>query len=273
MGRKILFIFPLLSLLCCKRTVTEVETKTVIVTQNIFICHLQSGNSSAELLASKIQSPTTSSVSIKGGSYNGFFPLKTIEPGKLVFNDTTKLGDTTTYTIKLSSSVGSTSGTIKMPDSTHITIPVPEDTIQLGDTVKVKWRKISKANFYEVKYTGLVRSQVGEIIGELPEQYRFISDTFFTVPDSYFNVADTNAKWYNISVDVAAYTGPAVQANAAPNMSGSVKGFLYASSKTVSRVFYYGVPKFKGKIKSITKQDKSNSASEIIEVLENIQKN
>ena len=271
MGKNLLYLSPLLSLLSCGKTVTKVETKTVTNTENIFICCLQSGSSSAELIAGSIQPSASSKVMLN----SHYFPFKEVEPGKVVFNDTSTIDPSAVDTVELiSSQLGNASGTVTMPDSTYIIVPAAGDTFPIGNGINVKWAKISGAKFYEVAYEAGAKDKAGNLTGNLLPQYKFISDTSFAIPDSYFNSPDTNTTWYDVSISLSTYAGADIQPNSPSNMSSNtIKGFLYACGKATTVKCFYGIPQNKGKARSNPVVIKKSGLDDVIDVFENIQKN
>ncbi|MDI6850836.1 MAG: hypothetical protein QMD82_02735 [bacterium] len=205
----------------------------------VFVAFIDENDQEAFLFSDPVADLASSHVVIEWDTNTYIFSEKGIGRGYIFFGDTLSLLVGAPYTLRLTTNLGECQGTFTIPDTANITQPTSDDTMSLGSNILVSWNKISNASFYELHYSFSAYDSGGYWI-DYGYADTILMDTIFTIPASFFNVPD--AAFYQASIYVYPYQGPALEAGATSNTQGSIKGFLYAGGEGDYVYIYVGTP-------------------------------
>jgi len=223
-------------------TTTVYDTLTIhdtTYTGSFLLGMLYDYGQQAILLSDPVADPTQSNVTIKWGSSSVTFPDKYIYPGYLAFQNDLFLSSSTDYTLALISPVGTSQGTIRLPQSTYITQPSYGDTLLVGNDVVVVWSTATNADYYSIYYGIDAYDSSGSYI----DYYyldTFVVNTSLTIASSHFSIP--NAAYYDVWVDVYPCSGPPPASGSSGNMTGTIPGYLIGEGNGDYTDFYVGVP-------------------------------
>lgn len=142
--------------------------------------------------------------------------------------------------LDVESNVGSSEGTLNMPDTLSFVSHADSDTVEVSD-LAVSWKKAKGADFYDfwVGITGY--SPSGAKIGER-SIYFFTKDTSYTLPRDSI-VFPGNYGYSEILFDIDPCAGVMPEPGATSNMTGELAGNFYLINTTSPTLFLYaGTP-------------------------------
>jgi len=240
---------------CKTKTVydtTYIHDTITINKNSIFLCWLYGAWQEGQgiLISDPIADTALSHLKIEWGDTSSLFLYKFIYPGYIGFYDELYLSASTNYKLTLTSNIGSSQGTIKMPDSTTITQPYDWQVIPLGQNITCMWTDAG-SSCYEVYYYIDGYDSYGYWVGGIYKDI-FVSTNSLTLPAGLFNIA--GAVRYDVDFYVDPFAGPLPSPGASGNMTGTIKGFLIAYGEGDDVYFYVGSSPLKTEQKHDKKQ-------------------
>ncbi|MDD2891164.1 MAG: hypothetical protein PHE49_11100 [bacterium] len=249
----------------CKKSTTTGSTDDTNTAA--MILGFLSGDADTQILL--ISDPIADTAQSQAKINNRVLPWEGIAPGYLAFIDTMPTIPATNYTIKVTSNLDSSTGSITIPETTAITAPAPldGDTLPLGQAVTCSWTAAQGAQYYDVQYGAQLYDSTGNDIADLPNRQLYSTTTGITIPSYYFIVP--GVAYYRVHLEVTPYSGVMPQIGQAGNMTGTIKGFLIGENRYSYLVFYVGTP-VKGKSKGSFSDRKSSRKDRINKYLRNL---
>jgi len=249
---------------CKTKTVydtTYIHDTITINKNSIFLCWLYDDWQQGILISDPIADTALSQLQIEWGKdTTSVFPYEYIWPGYIGFDNELYLSAGTNYKLTLTSNIGSSQGTIKMPDSTTITQP-PYNWIvlPLGQDITCMWTDAG-SSCYHVYYYIDGYDSYGNWVGEIYKDI-FVSTNSLTLPAGLFNIS--GAVRYEVVFEVTPFAGPLPSPGVSGNMTGTIKGFLIAYGNYSYVYFYVGSAPLKTEQrlerKQPTRQDHMNA--------------
>ena len=185
-----------------------------------------------------------------GKETTSVFPYEFTYPGHIMFGNELYLSTGTNYKLTLTSNIGSTQGTVKLPGSTSITQPYNGQLFPLGQNITCMWTDVG-ASYYEVYYYIDGYDNNGWWVDGI-EKDTFVSTNSLILPAGLFNMS--GAVSYEVDFDVQPFEGPLPKPGISGNMTGTIKGFLVAYGNYDYVYFYVGSYLLKTELKHERKQ-------------------
>lgn len=211
---------------------------TITINKNsIFLGWLYDDGQQGLLFSDPIADTALSQLQIEWGKdTTSVFPYEFYSTGYIGFYDELYLSASTNYKLTLTSNIGSSQGTIKMPDTTTITQPYDWQVIPLGQNITCLWTDAG-SSCYEVYYYIDGYDSYYNWVGEIYKD-TFVSTTSLTLPAGLFNIS--GAVRYEVDFEVQPFEGPLPSPGVSGNMTGTIKGFLIAYGNYEYVNFYVG---------------------------------
>ena len=131
--------------------------------------------------------------------------------------------------VKMSSNIGSCSGSIKATDSIEILFPLSTDTLRIDSIVTIVWKK--NADWYHYIYYLSAYDSLGNLVASTSSIGEgIIKDTTIIIPDSV--LIDTINCYYHVQLIIHPFNGPDVRPGMTSNMIGDVAGILFCRGQT-----------------------------------------
>ncbi|MDI6739095.1 MAG: hypothetical protein QME74_01890 [Candidatus Edwardsbacteria bacterium] len=145
-----------------------------------------------------------------------------------------RYGDTLVQ-VRLTSDLGNSTGSIRVPGETVILSPAPAETLANRDSARCCWSASAAAEWYSLHVYVAGYDSLGTSCGSMTKD-TVIIDTLMYIPRSCF--AMPNAAFYYCSVSVTPCSGPQIVAGSSGNMTGDIPGFLIGQGFGTGRYFY-----------------------------------
>ncbi len=224
---------------CKTKTVydtTYIHDTITISKSSVFLGMLYDDGQQGILVSDPIADIAQSQLQIGWGKETtSVFPYEFTYPGYIGFMNVLYLSAGTNYKLTLTSNIGSTQGTVKMPDMTTITQPTDWQVIPIGQ-ITCLWTDAS-VSYYEAYYYIDGYDNNGGWVGGI-EKDTFVSTNSFILPAGLFNMS--GAVRYEVDFEVQPFEGPLPSPGVSGNMTGTIKGFLVAYGDYDYIYFYVG---------------------------------